>query len=159
MFLEVNFLIYHNYKKLILCYINFIHLINIYYLILDRKIKIKQALPMIISNFTILLQQTSKIELMINVYNLFTKLINDITYKLRSSEISLILNAIIVISSSSCEQRILKSNYNFIQIDTIESLFDSIYYLLLSLIRFRREQVLNSVGIFVELIKDILFIQ
>ncbi|ORX52970.1 hypothetical protein BCR36DRAFT_369226 [Piromyces finnis] len=113
----------------------------------DRKIKFKQALPMIISNFTILLQQTSKIELMINVYNLFTKLINDITYKLKSSEISLILNSVIVISSNSCEQRILKSNYNIIKINVIESLFDSIYYLLLSLIRFRREQVLNSVDI------------
>ncbi len=113
---------------------------------------------MIISNFTILLQQTSKIEIMIGVYDLFTKLINDITYKLRPSEISLILNTIIVITSSSCEQRILKSNENMITVDLIESLFDSVYYLLLSLIRFRREQVLNSVGVFVELIKDILFI-
>jgi len=125
---------------------------------LDRKIKIKQVLPMIISNFTILLQQTSKIEIMVAVYDLFTKLINDITYKLRSSEISLILNTIIVITSSSCEQRILKSNQNTINVDLIESLFESVYYLLLSLIRFRREQVLNSVGVFVELIKDILYI-
>jgi len=122
----------------------------------DRKIKIKQALPMIISSFTILLQQISKIEIMINIYNLFTKLINDITYKLRSSEISLILNAIVVISSSSCEQKVLQSNNNTINIDAIESLFDSIYYLLLSLIRFRREQVLNSVDVFVELIKGLM---
>ena len=103
------------------------------YMIIDRKIKIKQALPMIISSFTILLQQISKIEIMINIYNLFTKLINDITYKLRSSEISLILNAIVVISSSSCEQKVLQSNNNTINIDAIESLFDSIYYLLLSI--------------------------
>ncbi|ORX75969.1 hypothetical protein BCR32DRAFT_85908 [Anaeromyces robustus] len=111
---------------------------------------------MIISDFTILLQQTTKIELIINVYNLFTKLINDITYKLRSSEISLILNAVVIISSDSCEQRILKSNQNTISVDQIESIFDSIYYLLLNLVRFRREQILNSVGVFVELIKGLM---
>ncbi|KAJ3300507.1 hypothetical protein HK104_011013 [Borealophlyctis nickersoniae] len=115
---------------------------------------LRRMVPSLVVKLTQILQTTGSLEACTAILRLLTKLCGDKFLKMRTSYLSLIVSAVASLSSPGCHSRLEPS---IMTMEVAVDFFDGVYRLLITILRFRREQLMSLIPLFMGIVKTLLF--
>ncbi|RUS17322.1 Urb2/Npa2 family-domain-containing protein [Endogone sp. FLAS-F59071] len=115
-----------------------------------QKRQIKRSFPAFISNLCMIMETTGSMHIVLQVLDLLAYICHDKAFDLRAFDVGMVLSCVIQLISATAPDRLQSSPLTQA---TAADLFDAIYKLLISLLSFHRQQLVQVIPSFVAIVQ------